>query len=235
LAVPIEKLGICYFPVPKVANTSIKHMLFEIENGKPFRSPVIIDGVRKSHIHRVYETVPFEKGNLASFNDMLRIAVIRDPLERLVSCWRNRVQHYGELSSGKVSLNRLEELGVPPDPDLNTFALNIGKYRKAKGSIHTHAAPIVDFLGHDANYFHMIFSINNLPLVEDFFHILTGEKRKLRRSQTGGPKASIAELSETAIQHLKQVYAADYEVFGQYFNGTGAAVEKPLKVMVADG
>ena len=230
MVVAIEKFGFCYFPVPKVANTSIKHLLYQAEHGVSFDSRKIVEGDDKeTHIHRAYRTIRFDANELADYDNFLRFTVVRDPVARLISCWRNRVVHYGELSEGKVSLEVLNDLDLPPNPDLNTFALNIGRYMKAKSSIKTHASPLVHFLGNDASYYHAIFSIERLDLLEEFLHSITGIRRNFGRSQTGGPNASIEDLTDKSISHLQKVYKEDYAVFGHTFSSPqGGIPRKPL-------
>tara|TARA_R110000796_G_scaffold18532_2_gene56149 strand:- start:17870 stop:19528 length:1659 start_codon:yes stop_codon:yes gene_type:complete len=224
MAVVLKDLGVCYFPAPKVANTSIKHLMYEVEHGHSFvgEKDEVTGAVR--HIHKEFSTPLFKELDLSEYDPFLRFAVIRDPVERMLSAWRNRVVHHGELSEGKVSVEKLTEAGVTENPDLETFIDNLDVYRQVKGSIHTHTAPLVDFLGKDSTYYHLIFTMENSHLIEELFYVMTGVRRSMGRSQTGGPKVSTQDLDAGRIQKIKEFYAEDYEVFGHLLGSDGAGV-----------
>lgn len=198
--------------------------MYEIEHGHSFVSKKDEETGVLWHIHKEFTTPLFKDVDTSQFESLLRFAVIRDPVERMLSAWRNRVVHHGELSDGKVSLEKLAELGVPDSPDLETFIDNLEVYRDIKGSIHTHTAPLVDFLGKDAEYYHMIFTMENSHLIEELFYVLTGTRRSMGRNQTGGPKVSTHDLDDARIRKIKEFYAEDYEVFGHLLGTSGAGV-----------
>ena len=191
MAVLIPELGLCYFPVPKVANTSIKHLVYEIEHGGPFRFDAASPDAPK-HIHQEYKTPIFSKVDKNPLEGYLRFAVIRDPVQRLLSVWRNRVAHHFELSAPKVDIDALAKRGLTENPSLDEFVDKLELYREVQASIRMHSAPLVDFLGEDPAYFHHLFRMEELHLIEAFFFALTGIHRTLRRSQTAGPRLALA-------------------------------------------
>lgn len=226
MAVIVKRFGICYFPVPKVANTSMKHFLYKLEHGKAFSTHKDPETGVVQHIHKVLPTPVFSDVDMSSTAGFLRFAIIRDPVERLVSAWRNRVRYHQELSEGKVNLRTLKELGLPENPDLDTFVDNLDKYRTVKASIKTHTDPIVDFLGFDASFYHLVFTMNQSDIIEKFLYSVSGVKDSIGRHQTGGPSASITDLDQIRIGKIREYYSDDYRVFGECLNSDGAGVSR---------
>lgn len=76
MAVPLWKYRICYYPAPKVANTSIKHALYQLKTGKPYEREILPNANTK-HIHMVYKTPVFTDVNHSSYDNLMRFAVVR--------------------------------------------------------------------------------------------------------------------------------------------------------------
>lgn len=213
MTVILEDCKIAYFSVPKIACTSIKAMMFEVENGFPLRQ--FTTNGRKWGIHKFYKSVPFETLPHARIADYGRITVVRDPIRRLLSCYSNRDVFHRELSVRKVGV-KLETLNLPPNPDLSAFIENLGSYRMAVPSIQHHARPMVDFLGTDPDYFTRVYRFEELCDFAEDVRRLTGTQVELGRKQTGGPKIDPDTLSAKQVAFLKEYYAADYAAFGAY-------------------
>lgn len=211
--VMLTRHKISYVPVPKNACTSLKTMFFEIENGFPFQ-PFKASG-RHYWIHDLYPSVPFGKLRHKAIADHHRIAVLRDPVKRLLSCYANRVVHHRELSQEKAGA-QLAEAGLPVDPDLETFVAHLGAYRQAVGSIDHHAAPMVTYLGDDPGWYARLYRIEETETLAADLRAMTGTDAALERLQRGGPKIAVDTLSAVALKTLKQVYAPDYDVFGAH-------------------
>ena len=77
MSVFLWKKNLTYVSIPKVACTSIKHMFFEIENGRPFQ-PFKISG-QFWHIHNFYRGYAFEDLPHPRIADHRRLTVVRDP------------------------------------------------------------------------------------------------------------------------------------------------------------
>lgn len=206
MTIIVDKIGVSYFPVPKCACTSIKHLFFDIENGEPYRGH-IVSGVRQ-HIHKVYPASAFKP---AHARDNLCVAAIRDPVERLISCYTNRVLYHGELERiGPQFIKR----GAQKRPTLGHFVNHLSLYREASGSVRHHSEPMVHFLGHDASFYDHIFRIDQLEGLVALLEERTGRTLSLQHRQSGGPKMSRADLNERQIERARAFYADDYAAFG---------------------
>lgn len=241
MAITVWRYGLCYFPAPKTANTTIKHALHEVKTGQSFQSEMMPDGSRK-HIHNVYKTPKFSSVNHEKVRNLLRFAVIRDPIERLLSAWSNRVVYHGELSEKKTSAEVIRDRELVLNPSLPEFIERLEDYRAIKGSIRVHTDPLVDFLGMDAAYYHLLFDIRGLPSLARFLGIMTGREVTLRRLQTGGPKVTRADLTHEQVRRLEAFYVEDYNMFGDALarSAAGAAgvakgVSDPAVEKIAGG
>lgn len=213
MTVILKKHELAYVSVPKVACTSIKTVFFEIENGFPFR-PFTASG-REFWIHNFYHSIPFaelKKNRIRTFH---RICVVRDPIERALSCYSNRVLQHRELSQ-EIAGARLAGSGLPVDPDLSTFVANIAEYSHRVAEIGHHAVPMVHFLGESAQYYHRVYRFSELNEMIDDIGARTGTRGKLEVMQRSPRIAADDALSAAEVARLKDYYAKDYQVFGAY-------------------
>lgn len=210
----LDEFKLAYFAVPKVACTSIKTMFFELENGFPFRD--FRTNGRAWWIHHFYRSIPFDEQNHDRVADYRRIAVVRHPLQRLLSCYSNRVLHHRELSRDKA-LRPLRRAGLPYDPDLPTFVANLRGYMNAVETINHHAAPITDYLGKNHDYYARVYGMSDLDAFTADIQAIVGRSVVLPRLQTGGPKIGVEALSDAERKTLTDFYAADFEVYGAHF------------------
>lgn len=212
----IRRHKLAYFPVPKVACTSIKHMLHEMKTGKPF-TPRLRNSGRTIYVHDVYPAFGFPEHPHDALADWHRVAVVRDPVRRLLSAYGNRVVHYRELSP-EVAGDQLAEVDLPPDPDLATFIDNLDGYTSAVRKIGHHTRPLVHFLGRDPGYFSRLYAFSELGRFETDMQALTGKPVSLRHRQTGGPKLSPQDLTAAQIARIEAFYAEDYTVFEAFLD-----------------
>lgn len=100
MTVLLENHRLLVTTAPKVACTSIKAALFEVENGFDFR-PFHVNG-KLRHIHdpAIYPARAF--AGLPATTGCLRLTVVGDPLRRFLSAYANRVVHYRELDAQHI-------------------------------------------------------------------------------------------------------------------------------------
>ncbi|MGB2073601.1 MAG: sulfotransferase family 2 domain-containing protein [Henriciella sp.] len=106
MPVEIKNTDLVYIPSPKVATTSLKYFLFEVNEGQKFDD---VHGDNKAtHIHNHadgFGAVLFSKLDMQALAGKRRISVIRDPLDRLISCYKNRVVALkAYLPTGSISV-----------------------------------------------------------------------------------------------------------------------------------
>lgn len=201
--------GIAFYPVPKNACTSLKFVFFQMENDWPFRRSLRYGKV--FHIHSYYGTVPFEPVAEQPMR-YWKFAVLRDPLSRMVSCYRNRVLHHRELEAARLG-PEARAAGALPHPDLETFVERLEIYRAASVSIRHHTDPHVVFLGRNPAYFDRLYQMSELDALVEELTRRTGRALDLGREQSGGPPMDVSALSANAVEKLRRFYAEDYDTY----------------------
>ncbi len=204
-----------YIPIPKNACSSIKHALYEIENGKAFDYEKKRDhGFRDIHDYFEKREGAFTGlGTLRDRGEEWCFAVVRDPVSRLISCYRNRVLDLKDLEACSMSL---EKMGLPVRPDLDTFVLNLERYREASQSIDHHARAQHEFLGGTMDYLDRVFPIEQLDeLIEKLREY--DPELVFRQAKSGGTPAGLKDMSEEALEHALSYYEKDYELLGTYY------------------
>lgn len=212
----LPKKQLIYIPIPKNACSSIKHALYEIEFGRPFDYDLHEKwGYRD--IHNYYKKRPNAftgKTALEAQRQASIFTLVRDPVKRLISCYRNRVVDLGDLAKSEKKLKRR---GLPLKPDLNTFILNLENYREANKIIEHHSRPQQEFLGNSLSYFDHVFTLNNM---DELVEMLQGYKQDLemRREKSGGSAFSLKDLSPEALEKAISFYDQDYELLDAYYS-----------------
>lgn len=197
-----------YYPVPKNANTSVKSLfasILGIENKFDYR-----DGTPR--YKRPSETMLLKSGakpSISSFfknyepfvelNVDIKICIVRDPLERFISAYENRVLFHRDRGFQDYRVDKvLEEL------------IN-GNFENK------HFLPQTYFLGSNLKYFTHVYKIYELNLLYknliDFFDI--NMKLKIPHLQTGRSKK--ITLNKFQIKKIKNIYKKDYILLNKFF------------------
>lgn len=211
----LPEYKLIYIPIPKNACTSIKHALHEIEFGKQFNAK--FDDYRLYQDHHDYyikRSGAFTgKNNLEKMKSHIRFTVVREPVKRLLSCYRNRVVDLGDLDRNRTAL-RLH--GLSAEPDLNTFAMNLDRYRKISSKIEHHSRPQSAFLDGTLRYLDKIYRMEDL---DELFDLLKKYKPGLtvRHRKRGGTRVALENLSEEAFEKLLLFYRDDYTLLKSYY------------------
>ena len=209
----IKRLKLAYFPVPKVACTSLKHFMHEVKSGKTFTPRVRPNG-KTINIHHLYPAIPFEDNSFADLEDMHRISVVRDPVKRLLSAYSNRVVA-GRILTEEAAGDKLRALGLPISPDFSTFLEHLDGYCANFPQILHHTRPQTHFLGHDAGYYSRVYEISELSQLRDDVNELAGTDLPMPHKQTGGPKLKVDDLTTEEIDLIQARYANDYLFLAQ--------------------
>lgn len=203
-----------YIPIPKNACTSIKQALHEIEFGKPFDASIrefrMYEEVHDYYLKR--KDAFTGRKDLETQDRFTRFAVVRDPVERLLSCYRNRVLDSGDLYENSKTLCRM---GLSAEPDLTTFVMYLEQYRNFSSKIEHHSRPQSSFLDGSIGYLDKIYRMKDL---DQLFELLKKDKADLtlHRRKTGGTKIGLENLSDEAFQKLIHFYREDYKLLKDY-------------------
>lgn len=219
-----SQFKIAYFPVPKTASTSMKHAFYQFEHGEPFNR-VKVPG-QKPDIHGNYvSTRHFYEIDHARYKGWSRVAVIRDPVRRIISAYHHRVVREGELSENRIDMDLARALGVGANPSRREFLCNLEKYRILSQPIRHHTDPFTKFLGHDLSYFTDVVKIGKIGELAQQIEALTGKKFVLEHHQKGDGKPMVLRMDRRARDALLNYCAGDYALMKGYFN-----IPEPLQL-----
>lgn len=213
--VPAHKL--VFFSSPKVASSTIKKMLYEVHFRKSY-SDMNPDGSRYLIHNDFSRTKRFLEIPKGKYEGWTRITLVRDPVEKVISAYANRVAHLKVLSQKQVDPDLLHALKLRPDPEMHFFMRNIDKYRVLSRPIWHHTNAFTEFLGHDLNYFHHVFKFNELDKLVAFISNHTGENAVLPEpTNRTSKKHRYENLGYAARQSLLTYCSGDYALLKGYY------------------
>ena len=196
-----------YYPVAKNANSSaklffLKHL--KIDKNYYFLSDKVPEykvneDSKYKNLDKKYNLVnflpsytPFEKIDVDE-----KCCIIRDPIKRFVSAYKNRVLFHKDFGFRNLNINEIIE-----KLENNSFD-------------NRHFLPQSYWLGSDLKYFTIVSNISNIETfingVNNFFQ----NKVEFPRIQTGGADENIT-LTDSQIIKLKKIYSSDYALIGDF-------------------
>ena len=189
----IPQLNLVFFTVPKVAGTTLKLALAEAI-GKP---------ATKETCHNMWKTV--EPGDVPA--NYQTIALVRDPIERALSCHRQKV-----IGTGRSSLE--SKHGIKRGMSLAEFASIVASVPDTKADLHIRSQHYG--MMHDGKLVpDHVFRFENLAASWDGVWALIGVPAPELRWENKGPSVQYtqAELDE-ALPLLRERYAVDIGALG---------------------
>ncbi len=219
MPISIKGTNLVYYPVPKVASTSIR-LTIDALNEK--HSLLYKKPPSKKDIRNIHSTYPTRaqlhplRGFLA--DSFERVAVIRDPIKRVLSAYSNRVVHDKVLSEKRVDTSLLQSMNLPLNPDLNTFLLRLPEYCIVSEDIAFHVRGFQTFLGGAIHQFDHIFKIEDIRDFEALLSERCNEHVSFGREQTEGPKYTVDDVSKDALALALRFYRYDYYYLMDYYS-----------------
>jgi hypothetical protein len=190
---------------------------FEIAEARPYRPEehggrFIHDYWRaQAQARGWYRQAPFEA--LAGYT---LFTVVRDPVQRLVSAWANRVIDKAEVAAAFTRLRRqgraAECAGLPELPDLDTFLAELPRYRALVPSVAHHTAPLTHYLGTDLGRFARVFRIDEAQALSRWLSELTGTNVRLPYEQRSKPRQGLGDVGARALAQAAAHCAEDYRL-----------------------
>lgn len=207
MPIVIEDKKLALFTVPKGASTSLKHLIYRLEYGEVCHEYFDEERGRFWGVHDKYPHIVFSNDRVD--NSYRKIAVVRDPVDRFLSAFQNRVPDRRTRKS-------LVDSGLPSDPDMKFYIANLEKYLKAVPDLRHHIRPMVDWLGEDPTYYDEIFSIREAEKLVVELNGLYGETYELERRQLSQRPITKIAIGEAEQDWIRKEYAKDYEAFGEF-------------------
>lgn len=211
---PAQRMA--FFFSPKAGGTSLRAFLFHAENGFPFRD-YSVQGTRVD-ANMLAANYRFDRIDHEAITGYRRFALVRDPVKRFLSGYSNRVLHYRELSIEAAGRHLLRE-GLPPDPDIATFAENYIGYLRCSKPMARHFLKQQKFIGADPAYYERIFKLEDLGTLVDFVNAQCRTDARMPRLQTGGPKLDFFALDEDVQANVLDICRHDiaFQILPDYW------------------
>ena len=199
---PLIGKKLIYYPCPKNANTSAK--MFFARHGNVDKNYLFLgDDIpeknqkdedfigKKNIISFLPSKQPFEKREAD-----LKCCIVRDPVKRFVSAYKNRIMHHG-------------------DPGFNNHTVDMVLDKLENNNYENkHFLPQTYFLGETLDYYSFWATPETIEVfvekVNDFF----GRKIEFPKIQTGGKDFKI-HLTTSQTERIQQIYSNDYKLINK--------------------
>jgi len=196
-----------YYPIPKNASTTIKHWLFAYYKANGVDG---FEGDIKRRAHKFFPASKKDGGKIGWFTGRQHhFAVVRDPIKRFISAYRNRVLHQGCLEKNPEAFVAAK-LGLKPG--LNEFVQRFPEYADLNREIAHHCAPQTAFIGKIFRRLDRVYDISELAILEQDLIRLTGFEQSFLVKQSGGKLIEVEELEETSRAFLQKYLQKDFDM-----------------------
>jgi len=204
--------NIYYVPVPKNACSSVKKALYQYNFGQEHKIRYLFGQILDSH--RYFPSRKFHK--IRVDNDSKIFAIVRDPFDRFISCYCNRVLHHKDLLKSE---KKIKDAGLELNPSINYFVDHLKEYQSFSTSIMHHTLSQVSFLGSDTSIYWRIFPISEIKSLEQELSLALKNKIKFIHAQQGGKQHKqqvLSELSTNTATKIREYYNDDYKILAEY-------------------
>ncbi|SPF77418.1 hypothetical protein ALP8811_02445 [Aliiroseovarius pelagivivens] len=201
-AMTVETPKVAYFDIPKCGCTSVAALLFSAQQP---------DVQKPEDLHKHFK-VAMDTDSIEHLKDHFKFTIVRDPVKRFVSCFRNRVCHHGDLNP-LVDARIIIRL-----PDINEFAMRLDYFADQCVVLEHHVLPQSWFLNGDLTFVDRVYPIEEMAQIAKDVSQMVGREMDMPREQTGGPDVGLGDLSEEAFEHILNHYADDYELLRDYYS-----------------
>jgi hypothetical protein len=212
MPVVLDAYNLAYFPLPKAANTSLKLALYELESGQPYGQDPVLP--RNIHHYAPWRTETFQDADRIAQAGRVRFAVVRDPIERLLSAYVHRVLMRDTLSEQQMAKRGVDP-GLPAEPDLHTFVDNLEQYQRLSRGVRHHTVSLVDFLGADPGFYDRLFRFDDMAGLQLWLAELTGREIAIPHRMASDRRHGRDELTAGQIERLRDFYADDYRFLAE--------------------
>ena len=197
---------------PKVASTSLKQAFFMLENGFPFRNYSTNGGVHDIH-SAVYPTRSINEYDKKKFTEFRKFAIVRDPVERLVSFFNDKIIDNDCLSL--CQSDGLRKNNLTSKPDFDFFVENLTDYRQSVLEVKHHTDPLIEFIG-DAGWYDAVFSVDQMESLQTTISKLTAADFSVPCHNQSKRVLLSSALSGKTMDKIRDFYAEDYVAYGRY-------------------
>lgn len=196
-----------YYPIPKNASTTIKHWLFDYYKANGVAG---FDSDARGRVHKCFPTPQKNGGRIGWLKKRgLHFTVVRDPVRRFISAYRNRVLNRGCLAK---NAEMIVAAGLSLTPGLNEFIRNFSEYANLSREVAHHCSPQAEFIGKIYRRIDKIYDISELSLLEQDLIELTRFEQSFAALKSGGKSVEVEELDDASRKFLEVYLCKDFEM-----------------------
>ncbi|WP_209599689.1 sulfotransferase family 2 domain-containing protein [Ruegeria sp. HKCCSA071] len=228
MAVISKKLRAVYFDITKVGSSSLKEILWELDKGAPFKgrgaarvknnirwrlASAKLVKPRNIHEQEGYQTQKFTQAQVP--DGFVSFALVRDPLARIKSAWRDKVHH--EQFRWRDEEMDIKNEGLPLNPSFGEFVDNFHEYRAVSRPARIHTTPYSWHLGDNIKFFHHVFKLEELNELHNFISDRLGRQVRGKHANKSPVEQRDYELKSHQVDKLLKITKPDYELLkGMY-------------------
>lgn len=207
-----KKYKIGFIPIPKVGCTSLKHLLFYIDFDRNFYLPY-------NYIHDYYGYPAYTIEDIINFfSDYTIFTFLRNPIERFVSAYIDRIvieKAISEINNSQNKFYQIKNIDIlVSEYFVSEFLMNIDFYKYISDDIRHHFSSQFSFIKNYDKIEHMIkfyYFPYDIPLFEKHLLELLKIKRDIRLPHLHFTK-KINFLNRNLIKLIEEVYQEDFNL-----------------------
>lgn len=210
MVVAVDVYKIAYMPLPKAACTSVKTLLSWVEGGLEMHE------TGRDTVQANFQTRRFRLDRWEAYgDDWFKFCVIRDPFERLMSCYLDLVVTRNELANSRRLPLLHNELPAQPDPDF--FFQHLQDYRRISTSIKHHSFHAEVFLGDDLSVYDVVYPTTELTELSRALSKRCQRRLIFPRENATRQRLTPDDLAPETQACIARWLAPDYALLGAYY------------------
>lgn len=194
---------VSYVHAPKIGSRSILGWFAILKDPEIYTKhpEYFVEVNTEDHVYTPIRRMQEERGEILT---SISFVVTRDPVQRFVSAYKNRVVTHKELRGSKLIADGKDY------PEFDQFVEQFHQFKDENKSIDIHFKSMSFYYGGDRSLFTKVFRTDNLSECRVFLEDHFSTELPDLRLQQNKPGIHI-KPTEKQIQFIKELYKKDYE------------------------
>ena len=215
MGVLCDNIRVSYISVPKCACSSLKMYFHEVASGSSWAETQKHQKGAKQTVHEVYPSIPASERDWGQLDPTAKVAVVRGPIDRLISCFQNKVENEQILHRRRIRfMLRLRRL--PLSPTFEEFVTHLEGYRRVSPSIRRHTELLSHWLGEDPSVYARIYHIRDLDALQEWVEAKGGRANRIPWANRSEDRLTRKELPSDLRSKIRARYKKDYALYGDW-------------------